>query len=178
MSIKPNHWIVVFPITVLVVLSLLLGSPERISAAPFANTGSNSCLTCHEDLYYLHDTGKYYCLTEHADRCVNCHQGNPTVLNETASHEGLIAYPQQGNGQKCSQCHPQDTQARLDTFASLAGYKPVIKASPYTPAAEATSGFPPVSEPNPLLQSLPWVAGAFILFGLWLTLVLFSPRKP
>jgi hypothetical protein len=178
MSVKQDHWIVASTITLLVVLSLLLGSPGRISAAPLSDSGSNSCLTCHEDLYYLHDTGKYYCLTEHADRCVNCHQGDPTAMNEAASHQGLIAFPQQNNGKRCSQCHPQDAQARLDTFASFAGYKTVIQASPYTPAVEPPSGFPAVSETNPLLESLPWLAGAIVLFGLWLALVLLSPSKP
>jgi hypothetical protein len=178
MSIKPIRWIVALAMTLLVALSLLLSLPARVSAAPVADSSSNSCLTCHEDLYYLHDMGKYYCITEHADRCVNCHQGDPTTMNEADSHLGLIAFPHQDSGQKCGQCHPQDTQARLDTFASLAGYKPVIQASLYTPAVEATSGFPAVSETHPLLQILPWVAGAIVLFGIWLALVIFSPLKP
>ena len=79
MLIKLNQWIVALATTLLVVLSLLLSLPTQVSAAPVADLSSNSCLTCHEDLYYLHDMGKAYCLTEHADRCVNCHQGNPIV---------------------------------------------------------------------------------------------------
>lgn len=178
MSIKPERWIVALTTTLLGALLSLLSLPAHVPAAPAIDSSSNSCLTCHEDLYYLHDTGKYYCLTEHADRCVNCHQGDAAVMNEAASHQGLIAHPQQDNGQKCNQCHPQDTQARLDTFAYLAGYKPVIQASPYIPVAEATSGFPTVSETHPFSKSLPWLAGAITLFGIWLALVLFSPRKP
>ena len=178
MSIKLNHWIIALATTLLFVLSLLLGLPAQASAAPVADSTSNSCFTCHEDLYYLHDTGKAYCLAEHVERCVNCHEGNPTSLNEEASHQGLIAHPQQNNGQKCNQCHPQDAQVRLETFASLAGYKPVIQASQYTVGAESTNGFPAISEPNALFQSLPWVAGAIVLFGVWLLLVLFSPLKP
>jgi hypothetical protein len=178
MSIKLDRWIVTLATMLLVALSLLLNLPARVSAAPATDSSSNSCFTCHEDLYYLHDMGKYYCLTEHADRCVNCHQGDPTVMNEAASHQGLIAYPQQEDGQKCSQCHPQDAQAHLDTFASLAGYKTVIKASPYTPAVQPSSAFPAVSQTNPLFESLPWLAGGIVLFGLWLVLVLSSPLKP
>ncbi len=178
MSVKAVRWIVAWTTILLVALSLLLSLTAHVSAAPARDSSSNSCLTCHEDLYFLHDTGKYYCLAEHADRCINCHQGDPTAMREAASHQGLIAHPQQDNGQKCSQCHPQEVQARLDTFASLAGYKPVIKASSYIPAAETTSSFPTVSEPHPLSHSLPWVAGALVLFGIWLALVLFSPLKP
>lgn len=175
MSIKPNYWIVALTTTLFVVLSQFIILPVEASAAPLADSGTNSCLTCHEDLYYLHDMGKYYCLTVHADRCVNCHQGNPAVVNEEASHQGLIAYPQRENGQKCSQCHTQDAQARLDEFASVAGYKSIIKASPYTPATEVTGGFPVVSEPNSFRNRLPWLAGTITLFGLWLVLVL--PRR-
>ena len=178
MSLKPIRWIVSLATTLLVALMLLLSLPARVSAAPTADSSSNSCLTCHEDLYYLHDMGKNYCLSEHADRCVNCHQGDATVMNEAGAHQGLIVYPQQDNGQKCVQCHPQDAQAHLDTFASLAGYKSVIQASTYTVAAESAKGFPAVSEYQSLSQKLPWLAGAIILFGVWLALVLRSPLKP
>jgi hypothetical protein len=177
MSIKSNYWIVALAMMLLVGL-LLLSFPVRASAAPVADSSSNSCLTCHEDLYYLHDMGKAYCLTEHADRCVNCHQGNPTTMDKELSHQGLIAFPQRNNGERCCQCHTEDTQARLDTFASLAGYKPVIQASTYTVAAESAKGFLAVSEYQSLSQKLPWLAGAIILFGVWLALVLRSPLKP
>jgi hypothetical protein len=179
MSIKPNRWFVALTTTLLIAAALIFSLPTQVVyAVPLADSNSNTCLACHEDLYYLHDTGKYYCLTEHADRCVNCHQGDSTVLNKEASHQGLVAFPQKDNGQKCRQCHTQDAQARLDKFASLAGYKPVIEAQPYTPVKETTRGFPAVSETNAFIKNLPWVAGAFVLFGLWLALVMRSSLKP
>ena len=34
-------------------------------------------MSCHEDLYFLHDTGKLFCLNEKtAMNCVGCHGGN------------------------------------------------------------------------------------------------------
>jgi len=178
MSTKSNHWILAITTTLIVALSMLLSLSASASAAPASDSVSNSCLSCHEDLYYLHDMGKYYCLTMHTDHCVDCHEGDPSALDEVASHRGLIASPQENNGQKCSQCHPQDVQTRLDTFASMAGYEPVIQASTYVPAAETTSEFPAVSESDGLLQILPWLAGAMVFFGVWLVLVLSSPQRP
>lgn len=153
--------------------------PVQVSAAQTTvEPAANSCLTCHEDLYYLHDTGKWYCITEHKDRCVNCHEGDPATLNKDASHLGLIAHPQQNNGEKCLQCHPQDSQERLATFAQLGGYKTMPETQVYTPSIAAKAGFPQVTEANPLSEKLPWVIGGVFFFGFWLILVLFSPLKP
>jgi hypothetical protein len=156
----------------------MLGVPAVASAAQTTGVTSNSCLTCHEDLYYLHDMGKHYCITEAKDRCVNCHEGDATVMNKDASHLDLIAYPQKDDGAKCEQCHTQDAQARLATFASLGGFKKVIEAHPYTPSIVVVRAFPDVPEENPFLGKLPWFVGTLVLFGLWLALVFLSPQKP
>lgn len=100
------------------------------------------------------------------------------MLNKDEAHLGLVAYPQKDDGAKCQQCHLQDSQARLEKFASLGGYKPVNEAVPFTPASAATAGFPELSESKPIAENLPWVASAIVFFGLWLALVLFSPQKP
>ena len=178
MLAKTNYWIFVLIATLFVGLFVMLSLPVQVSAAQMDVSSINSCLTCHEDLYFLHDSGKYYCITEHKDRCVNCHEGNADVMNLEEAHQGLIAYPQKDNGAKCQQCHTQDAPARLAKFASLGGYKTVIEASPYTPSSPLVAGFPDVSEPNQVLENLPWLVGALVLFGIWLMLVLFSPLKP
>ena len=181
MSTKIYHWSLALTAVLLVGILALTNMPAHASSSQTSSresTDSSSCLNCHEDLYYLHDTGKSYCMTELKDRCINCHEGNPTVMNKAEAHLGLIAYPQKDNGAKCQECHTQDAQARLATFASLAGYKPVIEAAPYTPDSTAATGFPETSEPNQFVENLPWVIGAVVFFGLWLTLVLFSPQKP
>jgi hypothetical protein len=177
MSTKTNRWTFALLATLFVFSFAMLSMPDQASAAPEADPTS-SCLTCHEDLYYLHDSGKYYCITEHKDRCVNCHDGNADVMNKDESHLGLIAYPQKDDGAKCQECHAEDAQALLATFASLGGYKPIIEAEPYTPSITAPSGFPDAPEVNLIVENWPWLAGAFVLFGLWLLLVLFSPLKP
>jgi hypothetical protein len=181
MLTKTNRWTLALIAVLLVTAPTLLSKPNYAFAAQtktVVSTTSSSCFTCHEDLYYLHDMGKSYCVTEHKDRCVNCHEGNANVMNKDESHLGLIAYPQKDDGAKCQQCHTQDAQVRLAKFASLGGYKTVIEAGPYTPSITASSGFPDIPEVNPIVENWPWLAGAFVLFGLWLRLVLFSPLKP
>ena len=173
---KQNLWIFLL-LTALFAAALIM-QPVRVSAAQTTDSVSNSCLTCHEDLYYLHDTGKWYCITEHKDRCVNCHAGDPTTLNKDASHLGLIAHPQQNNGEKCLQCHPQDSQERLATFAKLGGYKTMPETQPYSPSIAAKSEFPKIDETNSVSEKWQWLIGGCLAFGLWLVLVLFSPLKP
>lgn len=181
MLTKTYRWSLALTAVLLVGILALPGKLEHVFAAqvpPQNSSMSSSCLTCHEDLYYLHDMGKSYCMTEHKERCVNCHGGNPTVMNEDQSHLGLIAYPQKDNGAKCQECHVHDSQERLEKFASMGGYKPVIEVSAYTPVSAAVTGSPEISEPNQIVETLPWVVGAIVIFGLWLALVLLSPQKP
>jgi hypothetical protein len=176
---KINRWIFVLAAVLLVALFEVLSLPARVSAAQTTDSAPNSCLTCHEDLYYLYDTGKLYCLTDHSDRCVNCHEGNAVVMNKEESHQGLVIHPQENNGEKCQECHTQqDTQTRLSTFKSEGGFDTVIKAEVYTPPVGVAAGFPDVPETNSFADKLPWLTGAFILFGFWLALFFLSPQKP
>jgi hypothetical protein len=179
MSAKPNHWIFILTAALFIVLLVINSMPLQVSAAQETQPTSNSCLTCHEDLYYLHDLGKSYCVTTHADRCVGCHEGNAAAMKKEAAHMDLINHPQANNGAKCQECHtPQVAQTRLVQFASIGGFDTVIQANMYTPSGKASSGFPNIPEANSLLENLPWLAGALVLFGLWLMLVFFSPQKP
>jgi nitrate reductase cytochrome c-type subunit len=176
MLTKTNRWTFVLLATLLVAAWAVL--PKSVSAAQTATPPTNSCMSCHEDLYYLHDTGKWYCITEHKDRCVNCHEGDASTLDEKASHKGLVAHPQQNNGEKCLECHPQDSGKRLATFANLGGYKTIQAVEPYVPAVAVDTAFPVVAETNALAENWPWAVFGVAAFGFWLLLVLISPMKP
>jgi hypothetical protein len=172
---KITRWF--FALIFVLFIGLLLTLPAQASAAQPAGASDNSCLTCHEDLYYLHDTGCWYCLTPaHKDRCIDCHEGNPTSMKVEESHLGILTHPQENNGAKCLECHEQAVvQAHLVTFeANRGGFNEVIRAETYVPSAEAESGFPEVAKP---MIEWKWAVGASLLFGLWLLLVLFSPLK-
>ena len=171
-----NRWILVFLAFMFVAALAML--PKPASAAQAATPPTNSCLTCHEDLYYLHDIGKWYCITEHKDRCVNCHEGDRTVLNENESHKGLIIHPQRNNGEKCLECHPQDSNSHLAKFASLGGYNALTETKPYIPPVKDVTTSFTLSGTEPFAENWPWAVGGIFGFGLWLVLVLSSPLKP
>lgn len=175
---KINFLLLASIVALLVALMVMLSTPVVASAAPMIDATNNSCLTCHEDLYYLHDTGKWYCITEHKDHCADCHEGNASTLNKGESHQGLIAHPQKNNGEKCQQCHSQDSQAHLAKFASLGGSKTIIETESYIPSRLVTTGLPKVSEPDRLAETRLWLVGGVFAFALWLVLVLISPMKP
>ena len=171
-----SRWIFVFLAAMFV--AALVALPVPAFAAQIAAPPTNSCLTCHENLYYLHDTGKWYCITEHKDRCANCHAGDATVLDKNKSHQGLILHPQREDGEKCLECHPQDSNAHLEKFASIGGYKALSGTTPYIPPSMEASALPGIPGTNPLVENLPWAVGGVLAFGLWLALVLASPLKP
>jgi hypothetical protein len=162
-----------------VITFAVVSAPGQVSAAPIMiNSIENSCLSCHEDLYYLHDTGCWYCMTDvHKDRCTDCHEGNATSYKEEEAHLGLLRHPQENDGAKCKQCHTEDFKQRLDTFDAKVGFDPAVETVAYVPAHTVETGFPE-TEPQELADKRPWAAGAIVLFGFWLALVVFSPKKP
>lgn len=176
MNAKLKYW--TFALFAMLLVAAWFVQPAQGSSAHFNQPVTNSCLTCHEDLYYLHDTGKWYCIAEHKEHCIDCHEGDPATLNKEASHHELAAHPQANNGEKCQECHPQDAAAHLAKFASLGGYSEISQPVSYTPAQPISLGAPEVTKTNGMLERLPWVLGGAVLFVLWLILVLFSPTKP
>lgn len=178
MFTKINRWIFAGLVIVLIVAFTALSMPAQASAAPAMKSTDNSCLSCHEDLYYLHDSGCWYCMTDvHKDRCTDCHEGNPAVFKAEDAHIGMLRHPQENNSAKCQQCHTEDVQARLDTFDSKGGFESVLEPAAYTPAQAVEVGFPETAKPN-IAEKLPWVAGGIVFFGFWLALVFLSPQKP
>jgi hypothetical protein len=181
MFTKTNRWMLILTVSLLVVLAAIISQPAQASASQHAGASDNSCLTCHEDLYYLHDTGCWYCMTPaHKDRCIDCHVGNPTSMKVEESHLGMLAHPQENNGAKCLECHEQAVvQTHLVTFeANRGGFNEVIRAEAYTPSAEAEAGFLEVAKVNPIVANWKFLTGTSLIFGLLLVLVLVSPLKP
>lgn len=178
MSAKTARWMFVLLATLFLVLFAAMSMPEGASAAPSTDEISNSCLSCHENLYYIHDTGCWYCLTAHRDRCAGCHEGNPTAFKAEEAHLGMILHPQENNGEKCLDCHtPEDAHMRMVEFEANKGFDTIIRPVAYVPEETAVPGFPEIAEPSPL-KNLPWMIGGIVLFGFWLALALLSPQKP
>jgi hypothetical protein len=101
-------------------------------------------------------------------------------MDKDQAHFELVPHPQENEGAKCQECHVDDTQTRLATFASLSGgYKSVIEPVVYTPKAEEEAdGFPAAPAENQFIKNWIWLVGAIALFGLWLALIFLSPQKP
>ena len=169
-------------ILLVLILAVLITTTTASAAQTKTTTvaANSSCFTCHEDLYYLYDLGNNYCITEHKDRCLNCHEGNPAEMNKDEAHLGLIAHPQKDNGVQCLECHKEETAAYLAKFKSLGGYKQVIEEPPYSPSGKPVAGerLPETSTASPITQNIPFLLGAGLFFGIWLILVFFSPLKP
>lgn len=177
---KIARWFFVAAVPLMVLLLGTLSQPGKVSADWQPVPPANSCLTCHEDLYYLHDTGCLYCMTPaHKDRCADCHEGNVKSMKTEEAHLGMIAHPQEQNGKKCLECHSvEETTTLLQKFNSEIGFDVVIAAEGYVPRNETVLGLSNPKETNPFLASWKWIAGASLFFGLWLWLVLASPTRP
>ncbi len=156
---------------ILLMVGFLAGvqSVTVVRAQSSTSVSSSACMSCHEDQYYLYDTGRWYCVTEAQERCVNCHTGNVDTLNKQEAHTGLIANPLSDGGQHCQTCHAQDTETYIQNVTSQTGYHAPLEVEPYIPLAANAL---PLSSLLSSEQTTPfWFAPAAIvvfLFWLWL----------
>ena len=172
---KLSHWIFILAAAIVTMaFQGLTLTAEPVPAQAEVTRTDNSCLTCHEDLYQLHDTGSWYCMSEpHKDRCTDCHEGNPSAFTAANAHVAMLAHPQANDGAKCLECHSaEEAQALIAKFEFNQGFNTAIHEQPYTPAHSTPATFPNVSEVNPLRASAGWLVFGFLMFGIWLTLVL------
>jgi hypothetical protein len=119
-------------------LFLRLPQPEAVSAnEPAPTPEQGSCMNCHEDLYFLHDTGNWYCLREAPMSCVDCHGGDPFATSQEQAHLDRAAHPVINDDiSKCQECHPQECAERMQKFDQVAGISDVLVAMPYTPRTD------------------------------------------
>lgn len=117
----------------MLLVSLLTLSTPQVAYADAPTPGN--CLNCHENLYFLHDTGKWFCLRESPMACVECHGGDPTATSQEKAHAKRAAYPVVNeNITKCQECHREEAAERVQIFKQVAGIPPVIVAAAYLPA--------------------------------------------
>jgi len=135
--------------TGILILLIALSMPTTVYADdPKPPPDNGKCISCHEDLYFLHDTGNWFCLRESPMACVNCHGGDSNAITEETAHTNMAKYPVINDDvSKCQQCHPDKCDERVALFKLTSGISKVLVAAPYTPvAASETSGtIPPVT---------------------------------
>ena len=152
------------------ILANVRGATVVYAQLPMA---TSSCITCHEDQYYLYDSGKWYCVSEAQERCVNCHAGNFNTLNKEEAHTGLIAKPLSDGGQRCQTCHAQDTEMLIQKTISLTGYHAQIKTEAYIPQISASNN-QPTSLPGSSESQVPlwFIPAAIAVFIFWARLII------
>lgn len=135
MSTKKTLFKTSLTVGIFIVLISLPTSAVAYADDPIPTPNNGNCTACHEDLYFLHDTGNWFCLRESPMSCVDCHGGNPNTLDKELAHTQRAAHPIiNENVTKCQQCHPQECHDRVAIFDQAAGIKNVLVAAPYTPS--------------------------------------------
>jgi hypothetical protein len=164
MSVKHRLTLV---IASLLSLMFALGLPSQARAETTPPDEPSNCIACHEDLYYLHDTGKYFCVTEARQRCADCHDGDPSATDKESAHAHRSAHPVVNEDiSKCQQCHPSDCAEYVQKFSQIAGISPVFVA-PHLPGQQVqlvqTSQPVQVGLPNVTMLFIPILAGAALI---------------
>ena len=159
----------------LLLLSLLVTTPAY-AQTPTQQVDNGTCITCHEDLYFLHDTGNWFCIRDSPMPCVACHGGDPTATTQESAHYDRSAHPIVNEDiSRCQECHVDDDECCecITKFDSAAGLSQVNLVSPASVSSvpDSTLGLPAVEEPEPvkwilILEILPLV----ILAGVALTI--------
>lgn len=123
------------PLVIAVTLFISAFKPTQVHAhEPTQLTDHGTCIKCHEDLYFLHDTGNWFCIRESPMRCVDCHGGDPSSLNQEEAHTNRKSHPIINEDiSKCQECHPAECDERLAKFDQVAGISQVLVAVPYQP---------------------------------------------
>jgi hypothetical protein len=143
--------------TILSTIAFTQSVQAQTRADPTTESNDN-CIKCHEDLYFLHDTGKWYCVSEAPMSCTGCHGGNGNVIDKEQAHTNRAAHPiVNGDVSKCQQCHPEQCDERVQIFKEEAGIPYIRVAAPYFPDQPIQEAAILTAQINTEQQSGSWV---------------------
>ena len=124
--------IALISIVILITPSFESANVHAQISTPLRNEGT--CAKCHEDLYFLHDTGNWFCIRESPMECVDCHGGDSSSFKKEAAHASRKAHPIINDDvSKCQECHPGECTELVEIFDQRAGISQVQVAAPYRP---------------------------------------------
>jgi hypothetical protein len=103
---------------------VLAGLPIRVANA--CGLGASSCFRCHngkraaapgsdpaKDPWHVHHKTVNY-------SCAGCHKGNPRLMKQELSHQGMVADPRTQPETSCFTCHKSaDAQRQVDDYQKL-----------------------------------------------------------
>jgi len=141
--------------------------PSMIAQAQESTQDNGNCINCHENLYYLHDTGNWFCLKDSPMRCVDCHGGNPAATTKETAHYDRSAHPVIGEDiSRCETCHI-DCAERLTVLDEKVGISEVKEAT-YIPASDMSNptGNLPAEEPYPINWALVFDIVPLVILGM------------
>ncbi len=161
---------------------LLIAFAVLFAIAPFAAAKAEGdlppadtpCKNCHETLYYLYDTGRWYCQCAMRSNCTSCHGGDASQTNDDLAHAGMVANPATDNPAVCQSCHPQDYAEKIEKFLAVSGVHatkikpPTLQLSALAePAPASKLAIPPQRPP----EFQPWraagvLAGILVVAGI------------
>jgi len=123
-----------------------------------------TCMTCHEDLYFLHDTGNWFCIREAPMQCVDCHGGDPSSLKQDEAHASREAHPVINEDvSRCQECHPAECDERVKKFDQVAGISNVLVAISYQPSPIAHSEQSQQVQPDDSVEYPGWLAALEVI---------------
>ena len=129
-----------------------IAAPPAYAQSNAQEVDNGTCIRCHEDLYFNHDTGNWFCIRESPMSCVSCHGGDPTTTTKESAHYDRSAHPVVNEDiSVCHDCHPEDCSDCVSEFNRVAGIKDVKMAEPLvvTHASDRTSDLPASKEREP-----------------------------
>lgn len=163
----------------LLLWSLSVAKPAY-AQPPTPDVDNGTCITCHEDLYFNHDTGNWFCLRESPMRCVDCHGGDPTATTQETAHYDRSAHPVVNEDiSRCQECHTDVDECCecVKKFDQVAGIKKVklVSPIPVSSISDLNPGLPAAEEQEPvnwllLLKILPLI----VIASLALTIFIFQ----
>jgi hypothetical protein len=165
-----------------VIAIMTLSIPSRVYAQetpPIPENGT--CISCHEDLYFLHDTGNWFCIREAPMQCVDCHGGDPYTFNQEAAHANRQSHPIINEDvSKCQECHPAECNERVLKFERVAGISDVMVSVPYQPKPTTVLEQPLDTQTGKVVEYPGWVSAREILvlaLIAGLALIIYFARK-
>lgn len=171
-------FVVLASITGFVLLLLSLVATPAYAQSPTQDVDNGNCITCHEDLYFLHDTGNWFCIRESPMPCVACHGGDPAATTQETAHYDRSAHPIVNEDiSRCQECHTDADECCecVSKFDQVAGIKQVklVSPVPISSAPEFAPGLPAVEEQEPvdwisILEILPLVLIAGLALAIYI----------
>jgi len=161
-----------------VLLTLLAATPVS-AQEPALGVDNGNCIKCHEDLYFLHDTGNWFCIRDSPMPCMDCHGGDPTATTQESAHYDRLAHPIVNEDiSVCRECHVEGCMDCVSVYDRVAGLKDVkvVSTIPVTHASDRARSLPAQQKREPVNWPLLLDILAIIVIII-LALTVFCVRK-